>query len=256
MNMNQCIYCETSNDLNTQFSITVEDGKKIQVKICDKHSEEATVKTAKEAYLTKIKRIEEVMAQAKLLGLHLSENANGFVHVAPSTKPIKQAPQIQDSTVLEDLRNDPNAISTSKLDGRGFQSVGGDAGGYSVSSHSSHDFNSLSDKLPEGLRVGLAQMSVVEGRGGQPLVIPQKRVDGTGTTTIIVKKSENDDRLQSRFKKMAQDSIGDKTPDFARAGYQNTTRSCPICRGSGVIIQARSQTSCPKCSGSGMISVY
>lgn len=252
--MTQCIFCETDKDLNTEFTITLDDGIKIKVKICDKHAEEATVKSAKEAYVKKKNMLEDLIAKAKALGLELNVSAGGITTVNSPT----QKPQTPVPAIIPDIDpNDSNVVKTSMIDKqRTFQSVGGDAGGTMVSSHSSIDISSLSDKLPDSLREGFAQLAVVEGRAGQPITVPQKRVDGTGTTRIIIKKSENDDKLQSRFKKMAQDSMTDNTPDFARAGYQNTTRSCPICKGTGIIVQQKSQGTCPKCAGSGMISIY
>ena len=256
MNLNQCIFCESTNDLNTQFNITLDDSKKIVVKICDKHAEDATVKSAKEAYIKKQAIINEFLEKAKALGLQLSETSSNLTVVTTS----KPAPSQQVDIKVDPLDginpNDPSVVRTGKIDHRAFQSVGGDVNGMKVSSHSSFDVSSLQDKLPDSVRDGYAQLSVMEGRGGQPITIPHKRIDGTGTTRITIKKSENDDRLQSRFKKMAQDSMTDNMPDFAHSGYQDTTRSCPICKGSGTIIQNKLNTTCPKCAGSGIISVY
>lgn len=255
MNLNQCIFCEANNELNTQLIITLDDSQKITVKICDKHAEDATVRSAKEAYVKKRAIIQEFLDKAKELGLELNESSTSkLTTVTSKPKPITPTELVMTETI-EDV-NDPNVVKTDLLDKRQFKSVGGDAGGTQVSSHTSFDVNSLQDKLPDELREGYAQLSVMEGRAGQPITIPHKRVDGTGVTRITIKKSENDDKLQSRFKKMAQDSMSDNIPDFARAGYQNTTRSCPICRGSGNIIQQKTSTLCPKCNGSGMISIY
>lgn len=255
--MTQCIFCETDKDLNTEFAITLDDGSKVKVKICDKHAEEATVKSAKEAYVKKKNMLDELISKAKALGFDLNVSAGGLTTLTAPKTTQPAAPLLPPTPGMDIDVNDSNVVKTSLIDkSRGFQSVGGDAGGTQVSSHSSLDINSLSDKLPESLREGFAQLAVMEGRAGQPITVPHKRVDGTGTTRIIIRKSENDDKLQSRFKKMAQDSMTDNTPDFARAGYQNTTRSCPICKGTGIIIQQKSQNSCPKCNGSGMISIY
>ncbi len=256
MNLNQCIYCESNNNLNTEFAITLDDSSKVQVKICDKHAEEASVKTAKEAYMKKKTLIDELLSKAKALGLELSTTSSGFTTVSsPKQTPKQNITNIETVDTLTE--EDPNVVKTSMLDKqRSFRSVGGDAGGTMVSAHHSIDLSSLEDKLPDALRDGYAQLAIMEGRAGQPITVPQKRIDGTGTTRITIKKSENDDKLQSRFKKMAQDSMHDNIPDFARAGYKDTTRPCPICRGSGLISQQRQQSPCPKCNGSGMISIY
>ena len=65
-----------------------------------------------------------------------------------------------------------------------------------------------------------------------------------------------DGGLQDRFKKMANSTPSDSGPDFAKSGYNNTQRQCPICHGSGFIKQNKNSTQCPKCKGAGLISVY
>lgn len=254
MNPSQCIYCESANNLNTELTISLEDNTKVKVKICDAHAEDASVKSAKEAYLAKKSILDELLTKAKSLGLHISTSSSGIVSVespkqtAPNSKPL---PDPDFDT------NAPDVVKTTMIDkNRMFKSVGGDSGGTHVSAHSSIDLNGLSDKLPDSVREGYAQLAVMEGRAGQPITIPHRRIDGTGVTRIIISKSENDDKLQNRFKKMAQDSMSDKMPDFAHSGYQETTRPCPICRGAGVVSQGKKQTNCPKCQGSGVISVY
>ena len=71
-----CVYCGGSDNLNTTFTITI-DEEKIKVFICDEHAEDASVKTAKEAYLKKQKDIDSFLAQAKALGLNVTIN-NGI----------------------------------------------------------------------------------------------------------------------------------------------------------------------------------
>jgi len=253
MNLNQCIFCDATTDLNTSLTITLEDGSKVAVRICDVHAEDATVKSAREAYLEKRKKIDELLAQARSLGLQLSESPSGLV--VATQKPEPRVMQVQPTAEAAEALEGPNVVSTSKLDGRKFQSVGGTADGVAVSSHAPLDTSSLIDQLPEGALDGQAEMTVVEGRGGQPLAIPQRRIDKTGTTRISIKKS-TDAALQDRFKKMAADTMGDRTPDFARSGYQNTQRPCPLCKGACVVKQGRQEVPCPKCNGSGIISIY
>lgn len=277
--MEQCVFCESSSNLNTQLTITLDNGSKIIVKICDVHADDATVKSARTAYLDKKQKIEAIIAQAKAMGLSVSESPSGISLATKanvtsdatiSTRPQKEAKKdSQDELVMAELVNeseikpkpkiippkDANVISTKRLDNNKFSSTGGNVQGTSVGQYSGYDVSSLSDKLPDDATDGFAEMTVVEGRGGQPLAIPQKRVDGTGVTRITIIKGEDDNKLQNRFKKMAQDSMSDRIPDFAKAGYSNTTRACPICRGSGTIKQ-KEEGICPKCGGNGFISIY
>lgn len=223
------------------------DGVSTVVNICDLHAEEATIKSVKEAYSAKKKKIDDVIAQAKALGLNVSE-AGGLLVAVKEPKP--PAPMVTDELDI----NSPEVIPTSKL--KGFvTTAGGEVGGQAIAGHSSFDVNSLRDQLPAEVLQGHAEMTLVEGRSGQPLAIPKTRVDGTGTTRITIQKSD-DATLQSRFKKMATDSMNGNVPNFAQAGYQNTTKTCPICRGQSTVKQNKKNITCPKCNGSGIISVY
>lgn len=238
------------------MTITLDDGSKVKVHLCDEHAEDATVKTARIAYMKKQDAINAVLEQARALGLNISES-NGLVIAQEAPKPAPQQTQVTNqptkkSPVKNDLENDPDVISTERLDSHpGMLSVGGSAGNTSVESFSSHRIDGLKEKLEPSLRKGVAKMGVAEGRDGQPIMIPKVRRDGTGTTRLnIVKTSDN--ILQESFKRMAKDSIQDRVPDFARSGYSNTTRTCPICRGEGEV----NGQQCPKCGGVGIINVY
>lgn len=260
--MTQCVYCDKTSDLNTSLTITLEDGNRVSVDICDEHAEDATVKTAREAYVNKQKQIEDVIAQARALGLEVGPTTQGgLVTVqqtpAPAQAPVPAKPQ-QREINDDDLGSDEDVVDTSLIDSRpGMMSVGGNTEMGSVASHASFSVNGQQDILPEDARKGKARMRLVEGRGGQPLAIPEKRVDGTGTTKIKVANIENDQKLQTRFKRMADDSLNDKVPNFARSGYQNTTVNCPFCRGQGEVNQGGGKKiECPKCEGAGLISTY
>lgn len=262
--MSTCVFCNSTSDLNTEMNITLEDGSKVRVIICDEHAEDATVKTARAAYQKRQDEIKHVIEQAKALGLNISEMPNGLT-LAQSADPLPQtaieprsqqpaqpAPQARIPVKNDDIGDDPDVITTDKLDSHpGMRSVGGGTDFGNVESLSSHDVNAFKEKLPEDARKGVAKMGIAEGREGQPIIIPKKRRDGTGTTTINIIKID-DRHLQESFKRMAGDSMNGKVPDFARSGYQNTTRTCPICRGEGEV----NNQECPKCKGNGIISVY
>jgi hypothetical protein len=251
------------------MTVTLDNGEKVTVDICDEHAEDATVKTVRVAHQTKLNQISALIEQAKALGMDISVNQSGLSVAQKTPEPAPQpspASQMTPQEIEKPIQPDPvqelsadeedeDIVSTDlvdKLASRGIQSVGGSTSMGSVDSHSSLDMNSMSEKLPEEARKGKAKMGIAEGRGGQPLVIPKKRVDGTGTTRINIRNKENDVTLQDRFKKMANDSMQDNAPDFARSGYQNSTRDCPFCRGDGEV----QGQECPKCKGDGFISVY
>ncbi len=254
-----CVYCNSPNDLNTELTINV-DGEKISVKICDQHSEEATVKSAKAAYEKKKIEIERFLEQAKSLGLDITINSGkSNLSVAKSaavvdniSEPVRAEVEVYSDL---DLGSD-DVIDTDLIDSRSMVSIGGSTDYGSVDSYKSFDRNALSDKLSPKLLKGKAKIAIAEGRGGKPLAIQEVRTDGTGTTRIKIDKKENDTRLQERFKKMANNSIDGRAPDFISKGYQDTMRTCPLCRGESHISDGSKTIPCPKCNGSGIFSVY
>lgn len=254
--MSTCVYCGVSENLNTTLQITLDNGEKVTVAICDEHAEEATIKSARVAYTNKQKQIDDFLAQAKALGLNISINTGNNLSVvqAPVQQaPVQQAPQYAPQQVpqAQPILEGDDVVSTDFIDNKMMRSVGG--GG--VESFSSFQAGSSKDKLDPSLLRGRAKITMMEGREGIPIAIPERRVDGTGTTRIKISKRENDQNLQNRFKRMAEDSIRDRSPDF-KSGYRDSMKSCPLCHESGSIRNMNQDIVCPKCQGSGVISVY
>lgn len=254
--MSTCVYCGVSENLNTTLQITLDNGEKVTVAICDEHAEEATIKSARVAYTNKQKQIDDFLAQAKALGLNISINTGNNLSVvqAPVQQaPVQQAPQYAPQQVpqAQPILEGDDVVSTDFIDNKMMRSVGG--GG--VESFSSFQAGSSKDKLDPNLLRGRAKITMMEGREGIPIAIPERRVDGTGTTRIKISKRENDQNLQNRFKRMAEDSIRDRSPDF-KSGYRDSMKSCPLCHESGSIRNMNQDIVCPKCQGSGVISVY
>lgn len=279
--MAQCVFCEATTNLNTQIGIKLDDGRKVTCDICDTHADDATPKTVKAAYLEKQGKADALIAQLKAMGYDVakmeeSKSGSGLVIPVMAPKPAPAARSGPPDVIPEEDLSGDDVVDTTILDsksGKGMVSAGGAAnyagGSVSVAGHASLDAASIAaNNLPQDQRAtlhqarkGKAKLTVVEGRAGQPLIIPEKRVDGFGTTRLKITKKEDDGKLQGRFKKMAKDSVeNDRVPNFAREGYQNTQTDCPICRGSCVIVQpvrgVRQEVSCPKCNGSGVISTY
>jgi len=253
--MSTCVYCGASENLNTTLQITLDGGEKTTVVICDEHAEDATIKSARIAYTNRQKQIDEFLAQAKLLGLNISVNpGNNLSVVHAPVAPVVQQPQPQynapQNQAFLPMEGD-DIVTTDFIDNKMMQSVGG--GG--VESFSSFQASSSKDKLDPSLLRGQAKITMMEGREGVPIAIPERRVDGTGTTRIKISKRENDQHLQNRFKRMAEDSISGKSPDF-KSGYKDSMKSCPLCHEAGSIRNMNQDIVCPKCQGSGIISVY
>ncbi len=70
--MAQCVFCEATENLNTQISVSLEGGKKVACDICDTHAEEATPKTVRAAYLEKQGKAESLIAQLKAMGINVA----------------------------------------------------------------------------------------------------------------------------------------------------------------------------------------
>lgn len=239
-----CVFCNSVDNLNTKFTITVEvenSQKKVDVEICDIHAEEATVKTAKEAYMLRQSQIDEVMRRAKELGLNLVDNGSLTIATAPSVN--RQSTIKQQEIIIE--AEESELVATDIIDSKPgiVTQASKDA-----ESYSSNDLSAIARELPKDALKGKAKLGVAEGRGGQQLVVVEQRIDGLGITNIKVDKSMNDDLLQKRFKRMAELSMNGQFRD-------NGVRDCPICGGSGEVRQSSTISICPKCKGSGMIDV-
>lgn len=255
--MNSCVYCSKTTNLNTQLTLNFDNNQKVVVHICDEHAEDATIKSAKEAYYNRNKQIEEVLAQARALGLNI-QFENGIITAtapAPATAPVQapipqavqpvqqiqpQVVQPQPSPPITENKSSDNTVPTNLLH-KNFDVSMVTTG---LERHSGIDLNKVVADLPEGALEGTAEVDAIDGRAGTQIVYQKKRVDGTGTTLIKINKT-TDRELQDRFKRMADDDT---------SAYERM-RPCPLCRGNFVIKNGRETIICPKCNGTGEISI-
>lgn len=256
LELDNCIICGSSKDLNTDLTIMVDDedtgqetvGKiKVKLQVCDLHSEDTTPKMAREKYLDKKLEIDRVIAQAKALGLEINIPTSGSKIATATKTPVPAAPQQPKQAFVAEFDDTKNVLDTGKVDSvmQRIQGVSGAvAGSAGIESHS--PMAPGEDKLDPIHLEGRALMGLTEGRGGQPVAIPQVRQDGTGTTRISVNQGEGDSALQRRFKNMAGPA------DAAQQGAYGT--SCTFCHGQGNIAISKDTTdNCPKCNGSGFL---
>ena len=242
-----CIICGSSENLDTELTITV-DNEKVIVKACKEHADDITPKVAKAAYIKwKAERdtvMEEFLAQAAKLGMTVVPQGSNLVI---ATAPKVEAPKPAVAAELHGSRQD-GILPTSEVDNVMQNRVAGLSGsvsGTGVERHDAYNPDSLSSKLPEGAREGLVKMELAEGRHGTPLAIPAIRQDGLGTTRVTIARTMTDGELQKRFKQQA-------ASDHSFVGGYDLHR-CAMCKGEGQI--AKSQTemiACPKCGGSGL----
>lgn len=259
-----CIFCGSPNDLNTELVITIDDGNKVKVQVCDQHAEDATVKTCRIAYSERQKQIDEVLQKAKALGINISDqSANSGLIIAtqqppqPQTQqPQTQQPVFDDNNINIDPTEDAIVIDTNLADRQTNVALSLDA--VAATKVSAYNFGSLTDKLPENVRDGTVKMSIIEGMAGMPTAIPTVRRDGLGTT--IIRQSKYDDNaLQRKFKNMADQSMNNPDGTSFSNGYTAQECKCTFCNGIGSIMQRRvgvvTRSACPKCNGAGIIAV-
>lgn len=249
-----CVFCNSPDNLNTSFTISLDNGEKIVVMICDEHAEDATVKSAKMAYMQKKSQIDALLQQAKALGLELVES-NGLTLMKAKPTSTASSPPKPSRLKQDVIVEDDDYIPTEMVDGRNAPMPIISSNTAGVESYSTADLNSVRGKLPENALKGQAKIGVFEGRQGQPITLVKQRKDGLGTTNVQIVKKENDRALQDRFKRMADNSLRDDTPDFAKSGYHRSFTDCSLCRGSGEVKHGNALITCPKCQGSGIIDL-
>jgi hypothetical protein len=256
-----CYLCNSPVDDNTHIILPIDNGKHIDIYLCGEHSD-TSLRKLKERYSQKLVELDDLIKKAKELGFdidigNLNDQNKPKILMATTyeEKGQEKASTANTQLVNYPISPDEDMISTELIDNKTMRSVGGSTDMAQVSSYQSYNIGSMADKLPDNIRAGRVKMAMMEGRAGQPIAIPQKRQDGLGETHIAIVKSENDDKLQTRFKKLASDSIRDRQANFSQSGYTETTRNCPICGGGGTVKQGKNVASCPKCGGAGMISI-
>jgi hypothetical protein len=271
LNLKNCVVCGSPDNLNTELTITVDD-QKIKVAVCDNHADDITPKAAREAYADKKSQIDAIIAQAKALGLEISEPKDGGkVAIAERTNESRRLAAIDPTVVVgnfsEELRGseEEGIVSTRKVDAaqQRVRGVGGVVQGAppgmggQVEQHNAHDRATIGDKLPSGVLEGKVKLGLVEGRGGQPVAIQEVRQDGTGITRTTVNQGKGDAEIQRRFKELANSNImapagyAVNQHGFAVEGYNII--GCTFCHGTGNIqVSKGNKDICPKCKGSGI----
>lgn len=254
-----CIFCNTDQNVNTNMSITLEDGSKVVVHICDTHADDATVKSCREVYVEKQSKINDLIAQARALGLEIGPaRPSGLVAVTINDQPKRQPVVNQASQPKHVEIDDQNRfeVDAEIVDSKQINnSVGGNVQGAAVESFGAHNISNVRKLLPAEALAGKVTIEIMEGRGKQPIALPAKRVDGTGTTIIKMVQSTDTD-LQTRFKNMADRSKSDqgwnKLNHFGKDGYDFIP--CPLCHGECTVKHKSDVIACPKCNGNGLIS--
>jgi len=262
----RCVFSGDTNPsvLNTSMNIKLDDGQVVEVWVSDAHADSATPKLVKEAYLktrdSNKKEIDELMARAAALGLHLmAPGATAPGVAAPAPAPVQSNPASR--VVSESMA--PATPGNRIIDGRAADArsiaprVEGVASGLGASvSGAGHEYSIASkDKPSTDLKAGeKAEIGFIKGRLGADVAVPVRRVGKTGETLVAVVDTGGDPELQRRFKMLKEQGNNPNGPhDFIRGGYQVRTISCGLCRGSGKVMGGKKV--CPKCGGCGTVDV-
>lgn len=259
---NKCIKCDSPDNLNTTLSIKLPDDTTASVRICDAHAEDITPKMARELYVEKLSKLQEIIKMARDNGLEVSFPtpagsklivAQSSQAAAPTTNPAptpivpaeQEEERFLDGSIVRQKMGPVPAVMMPALPAL--------AGATTGPALTREDISKV-DLGKEKIKV-----DVVEGRSGQPVVVPTIIKDNSGTTSIRVKKSISDVDLQKHFKANADsnDPDGSNKHSFAKA---HATRDCPFCNGSGVVSQVvnrvKTKIECPKCKGAGLITTF
>lgn len=250
IDLQKCIECSSDENLNTTLSVKLDDGSVVEVKICDAHAEDMTIKRAKGLYQEKLEELTKIIEMAKKAGLTVVlPDSNGGIAIAQTQQPTQAAPQPAQKPApvpsppdedLEDADSARQRLGTAK-------SVAGVAGQFPVEAVRGLDKNQLEEKADLGKEK--MKLSLAEGRHGQKVPIPSVIKDDSGTTNITVRQGMTDHDLQKRFKGMSNEEF---SHDFATGGY--AIDECGFCKGAGFVKQGKQQVGCPRCGGSGVRS--
>ena len=177
--MSKCVICDTAANLNTKMTITLEDKSQVQVFLCDDHAEDTTAKVARESYLSKQDKIKELLEHAKSLGVEISIKDSGLIIATESTEDTKkvrdEAKPIRVSatqTTQNEQRGNVKTVSTKELNSNRFEAQRISGAGVPSVGFAGLSTSSLKDKLPDDALEGTAEITVMEGRTNQPLLIP------------------------------------------------------------------------------------
>ncbi|MDP1712590.1 MAG: hypothetical protein Q8K86_09045 [Candidatus Nanopelagicaceae bacterium] len=213
-----CVFCGIMTNLNTVMKLPTVSGDK-EVKICDEHAQNATIKSIRKAYESKdkdLKKLTRLMKEAEMLGYKLVPK-NQKIEVAKIIPPIpgrQTARPVISLPAITSVSAPPGAdasrpeerVSVSSRDGQ------------QVISHTTE-----------------AQVLTSNTRGG--ITLPKKIVGNTGETNIHIVNTNDSIKMEK----------GEVDRSFAR---QSHVRECSPCRGTGML---REDTICPRCGGKGMV---
>jgi hypothetical protein len=216
-----CVYCRTTSDLNTELTITLENGERCKVYVCDVHAEDATIKSAREAYLKNQRDINELLQRLKELEFSPEPTATPakLQIIKKVHEPTIESEPLEEAIDVEAYQTSPDQTFVDAMEFEAKTKAGtvaAPSGGVNESIHGSlagADADALAKvrgQIPESAIRGFVKPEVVAIRGGnQQVVIPAEKVDGFGTLSIRITPGISDADIQKKFKQAAARSIED-----------------------------------------------
>lgn len=258
MSRKVCVYSGSTEDLNTSMKIRLEDGSIVEVWVSDLYADEATPKSAREAYLKQrdtegeeIRKLQEAAAKLglKLVGVQdMPPEPTQVIRptAAPAAKPKGPQQTIAEGTRIVDGRTADKGVD---LQVQYAQNGASSQAPLPVSQYEVKTVEKPSEDLKAGER---AEIGMVRGRGGLEVAIPVRRQGKTGTTNVTVIDTGGDAQLQKRFKSMANASESGMV-NYGKDGYDVKFITCTACHGTCRDLSGKNP--CPKCKGAGEIQM-
>lgn len=266
-----CIFSGATENLNTSMKIRLDDGNIVEVWVSDEYADDATPRSVKVAYLAKypvesdesdeMKQLKTMAAKLGVAIVKLDEmptkTAPAIIAPPPSQqsgeqrviRPQKPAPA--QPAPLKLLNENNRLVPSKSVDSRGLDlkvdmsSPSAQEAGLPQNQYSITSVSKPSVDLKEG---EVSELGRVAGRGGVDIIIPVRRVGKCGTTRVNVSNTETDQKLQSRFKGMAEGSKSGDGVCYGKNGYDMKFVKCPLCN-----TRPQINPDCKKCKGTGEI---
>lgn len=233
---NTCIVSGTSDNLNTFFTVKVDDVT-YEVALCDEH-EDTTPKEVRRLIGDKIKEFNticETLAQFGYKAVPIDETVKSIQPKSETTtEQPKSAPQTQESPLKKNEIQELPPVDVGKVTSSGNM-------GTIQPEHYIPDSVANKDGTPvKRPAVEHQELQIAESESGRPISAPKTVRDQSGETTYVIAPTSHEELMR-------RSNVATKREHSYQKGY--AFRDCPLCGGVG---QHRKNT-CPKCKGTGII---
>ena len=224
-----CIFSGSHENLNTSMVLKLDDGKTVEVWVSDEHTDNATPKAVREAYLE---------SQGNILRLNIEAAKYGFklVPIGAPNVPIQPTPESKNVDVdrpvsAPSIRDTPSESSRRVREFRPNIAAMPLPDAPTLEGAESYNINTDDDAVVKNVVVNI---------GGVPVPITTSSKDRNGSLEIEIVPGGGNKGINSNH------------GENFREGYTIKEIRCPLCRGTRLM--AGNKT-CAKCNGVGAIEV-